>query len=302
MSVPVQGPASSPDNGLPYAIAAYLMWGLLPLYLKLVHTVPALEFVGWRILFTLPVCLLIVAARRQGADLRAALSSPKVLALLLLSALLIGTNWLTYILAVQSGHVLATSLGYYINPLVNVLAGTVFLGERLGRLQWLAVALAAAGVAVLAWGAAETLGISLTLAVSFAGYGLVRKLAPVGSLPGLTIESALLALPAAGLVAWQAMEHGGTSMGQSIGLDALIALSGVVTAVPLLLFATAARRMDYSTLGFCQYIAPTIVFLLALFVFREPLKPVQLVSFALIWAAVALFSRDLWVRSRASKG
>lgn len=297
----MHGSASGPDNGLPYAIAAYLMWGLLPLYLDLVHMVPPFEFVGWRILFTLPVCIAIVMARRQGAALRAAAFSPKLLGLLFLSALLIGTNWLTYIVAVQSGHVLATSLGYYINPLVNVLAGTVFLGERLGRLQWAAVGLAAAGVAALAGGAMETLGISLALALSFAGYGLVRKLAPVGSLPGLTIESALLALPAAGLIAWQAMEHGGTSLGQNSGLDALVALSGVVTAVPLLLFATAARRMDYSTLGFCQYIAPTIVLLLALFVFREPLKPAQLASFALIWAAVALFSWDLWARSRASK-
>jgi chloramphenicol-sensitive protein RarD len=288
--------SSKPNRpgGLPQAIAAYLIWGLLPLYLMLVQHVPPFEFVGWRIIFTLPVCAVFVLLRRQLDDVLTALRNRRAMALLLLSAMLIGGNWLIYIAAIQAGHVFATSLGYYINPLVNVLAGTLFLGERMSRTQWIAVAIASAGVSLLAWDAREMLGISLVLAISFAGYGLVRKLAPVGSLPGLTIESLLLLAPAAGLVAWQAAGPSGMHFGHDLKADLLLASSGIITAVPLLLFAVAARRMNYSTLGFVQFLAPTIVFLLGLFVFHEPLRQVQLTCFVLIWIAIALFIWDLW--------
>lgn len=283
-------------NGLGLAIGAYLLWGLLPLYLRLVDTVPPFEFVGWRILFTLPVCLLIVALRRQFDAVREALASRRVVLTLALSSLLIGLNWLVYVAAIQQGHVFAASLGYYINPLANVLAGTVFLGERLSRLQWVAVGIAAAGVSLLAWGAIDALWISLVLASSFCGYGLVRKLAPVGSLPGLTIETALLLLPGAGIVLFCAAQPGGTAMEQGGATAGLLSLSGVITAVPLLMFAVAARRMDYSTLGFIQFLAPTIVFFLGLFVFHEPLRPVQLACFVAIWVAAAIFVWDLLAR------
>lgn len=283
-------------SGLPQALGAYFMWGLLPLYFASLTHVPAFEFVGWRVIFTLPVCGVIVLLRRQVADVLLALRNLRVLGLLILSALLIGANWLTYIVAIQAGHVFATSLGYYINPLVNVLAGTLLLGERMSRTQWLAVAIAAAGVSLLAWGAREMLGIGLLLAATFCGYGLVRKLTPVGSLPGLTIETLVLAFPAAAILAWHATQPAGIHMGGDLAKDLLTAASGVVTAVPLLLFAVAARRMDYSTLGFVQYLAPTIVFILGLFVFHEPLKPVQLGCFVLIWSAIALFVWDIWSR------
>lgn len=286
-------------GGLPLALGAYLIWGLLPLYLREVHAVPPFEFVGWRVIFTLPVCLLLVLALRQGRSLRMAIGNRAILLRLTASALLIGGNWLVYIAAVQQGHVLATSLGYYINPLVNVLIGTLFLGERLSRAQWLAVGIAAVGVAILAWGAGEMLAISLVLALTFGGYGLVRKLTPVESLPGLTIESAVLVLPAAGIVAWQAQGPAGMALGMDPALDSLVALSGAITAAPLLLFAAAARRLDFSVLGFCQFLAPTIVFLLGLFVFHEPLRPVQMASFVLIWIAILVFSLDLLHRSRA---
>ncbi|MEO5587589.1 MAG: EamA family transporter RarD [Novosphingobium sp.] len=287
-------------SGLPAAIGAYVIWGLLPLYLKLLHAVPPFEFVGWRILFTVPVCLAIVAVRRQGAELLAGLRSPKVLGALFASALLIGGNWVVYIIAVQTDHVLAASLGYYINPLLNVLLGTVFLGERLSRLQWLAVAIAAVGVAVLAWGAREMLWISLSLASSFALYGLVRKTAPVGSLPGLTIETLLLALPA--IVVLSVMGSGGAALhfGHDTTVSLLLAGSGIATAVPLLMFALAARRMDYSALGFVQFIAPTIAFIVSLTVFGETLRPIQLASFVLIWIAIAVFTWDLVSRRRAA--
>ncbi len=279
------------------AFVTYLIWGLLPLYLRLVHQVPAVEFVGWRVVFTLPVCLLLVIALGQWQALRAALAWP-VLRLLMLSAILIGINWMIYILAVQTGHVLATSIGYYMNPLANVLAGTLFLGERLSRRQWLAVALAALGVSVLAWGALDTLWISVSLAFSFCAYGLVRKLAPVESLAGLSVETLVLLPIALGIVGWYAASPAGSSMGVDTASSLLIAGSGVVTAVPLLLFAYAARRMDYSTLGMVQFLAPTIVFFLGLFVFKEPLNQSQLICFMLIWSAIAVFMWDLWLQRR----
>ncbi len=286
-------------SGVPMALGAHLIWGLLPLYLILVRQVPPFEFVGWRVIFTVPICLLLVALRRQMPELRAALTDRKVLRNLCISAVLVGANWLIYIAAVQSGHIFAASLGYYIIPLVNVLTGTVFLGERLSPRQWWAVALAGVGVSLLAWGALDMLWISLSLAITFSTYGLIRKTTPVGSLPGLTIETAVLLLPGIGIVLWYAQTPAGMSFGQDLSSSLLIAGSGVITAVPLLLFAIAARRMDYSMLGFFQFVSPGIVFLLGLFVFHEPLRCVQLASFAVIWCAVALFVWDLLARRKA---
>ncbi|WP_379921947.1 EamA family transporter RarD [Erythrobacter sp. R86502] len=287
-------------SGLAPALGAYLIWGFLPLYLLLVQTVPPFEFVGWRIIWTLPLCLAIVAFRRQFPELLAALKSPRTLLALLASAVLIGINWFVYIWAIMAGEVFATSIGYYLNPLLNVLLGTLVLGEKLSRRQWLAVGIAAVAVALLAAGALTSLWISLTLGFSFGLYGLVRKQVAVGSLPGLTIESAILLLPAMGIAAWYAASPQGSAFGQDAWMNILIIVSGVVTAVPLLLFAIAARRMDYSTLGFLQYIAPTIVFFLGLFVFKQPLAPVKLVSFVLIWIAVAIFASDLWAKRRGA--
>jgi chloramphenicol-sensitive protein RarD len=297
-STPAPTTASVAASGLLPALGAYVIWGFLPLYLLLVRSVPAIEFVGWRIIWTLPLCLMIVAYRRQFPDLIAALKSPRSLLALCASAVLIAVNWFVYIWAIMAGEVYATSIGYYLNPLINVLLGTLFLGERLSRRQWLAVAIALVAVVLLAAGALTSLWISLTLGFSFGLYGLVRKQVSVGSLPGLTIESAMLLLPASGIAAWYAMSPQGSSFGHDAWMSSLIIFSGVVTAVPLLLFAIAARRMDYSTLGFIQYLAPTIVFFLGLFVFEQPLAPVKLVSFVLIWVAVAIFASDLWARRR----
>ena len=285
-------------NGMPYALAAYTLWGLLPLYLRLVHDVPPLEFVGWRTLFSIPVCAVIILATRQGPALVSVLIQPRRLGTLAASALLIGANWTVYVLIIQSGHIFAASLGYYINPLMNVLVGTLFLGERLTRAQWLAVGLAALGVGILAMGATQTLGWSLALAATFAAYGLVRKKAAVAALPGLTVETLLLAIPAVGMIAFGHAPDG-IALGRSTGHDALIACAGIATAIPLLLFATAAQRMDYSLLGFVQFIAPTLVFLQGLLLFHEPLQPVQLASFVLIWIALGVFSWDLWRRRKA---
>ncbi|RNJ61897.1 MAG: EamA family transporter RarD [Porphyrobacter sp. IPPAS B-1204] len=299
MTAPAPSPAPRP-SGLAPALGAYLIWGFLPLYLILVQSVPPFEFVGWRIIWTLPLCLVIVAFRRQFPELLAALKSPRSLLALAASAVLIGINWFVYIWAIMAGEVYATSIGYYLNPLVNVLLGTLVLGEKLSRRQWIAVAIAAVAVALLAAGAVTSLWISLTLGFSFALYGLVRKQVAVGSLPGLTIESAILLAPAIAIAWWYGMSPAGSSFGQDAWMSGLIIFSGVVTAVPLLLFAIAARRMDYSTLGFIQYLSPTIVFFLGLFVFEQPLAPAKLASFVLIWVAVGVFVYDLWARRRAA--
>lgn len=298
----MRGPSSPRPSGLPYALGAYAIWGLLPLYLRLVHAVPPFEFVAWRIVFTVPLCLLFLGVRRQWAELRGVLANRKLMLTLFATAVLIGANWTIYIAAVQSGHVLATSLGYYINPLVNVLLGTLFLKERLSARQWAAVAVAALGVSLLAWGARDTLWISLSLALTFSLYGLIRKLTPVGSLVGLTIEAVVLLLPAAATAWWYAQQPLGSALGAGLGQSLLVACAGVLTAVPLLMFATAAQRMDYSALGMVQFLSPTIVFFLGLFLFGEPLKPVQLGCFVLIWAAIGLFVWDLLaLRSRTSR-
>jgi chloramphenicol-sensitive protein RarD len=290
-------PPQTDRTGLAAAFSAYVIWGFLPLYLILVRSVPAFEFVGWRIIWTLPLCLLIVLARRQGTDLRAALANRRTLGLLALSATLIAVNWVVYVWAIQNGQVYAASLGYYINPLVNVLLGTVLLGEKLSRPQWAAVGLAGIGVSLLAAGALTTLWISLTLALSFGSYGLIRKQLDVGSVPGLTIESALLLLPSLA-IAWYYAQTQGSSFAVSTELSLAIMAGGVVTAFPLLLFAIAARKLPYSMLGFIQFLAPSIVFVLGLTVFGEELKPVQAACFACIWAAAAIFVWDLVARTR----
>lgn len=288
-------------NGLLFAVGAYLVWGLLPLYLHLLRDINPFEFVGWRIVFTLPFCLLLVTVSREWGAIRRAITNPRTLGILCASSVLIGINWLIYIWAVQRGHVLAASLGYYINPLTNVLAGTLFLGEKLGKRQWQAVMLAGLGVTLLAFGALDMLYISLSLALTFCGYGLVRKIAPVESLAGLTIETLLLLVPGLLIIVQFAGGTDGLAAEAAAKVTPLLAISGVITATPLVMFAVAARRMDYSTLGFIQFLSPTLGFVLGLFVFHEPLRPVQLGSFVLIWAAAALFVVDLLNRRRASR-
>ena len=290
-------PAPLDRTGLTAALGAYVIWGLMPLYLLLVRSVPAFEFVGWRIIWTLPLCLLIALLRKQWPELRAAFAHRRTLGWLALSATLIAVNWVVYVWAIQNGQVYAASLGYYINPLVNVLLGTMLLGERLTRRQWIAVALAAIGVSLLAAGALTTLWISLTLALSFGSYGLIRKQVAVGAVPGLTIESTLLLLPSFGVALYYAQTEG-SSFAVSTELSLAIIAGGAFTAFPLLLFAIAARKLPYSTLGFIQFLAPSIVFILGLTVFGEELKPAQAACFACIWAAAAVFAWDMIARSR----
>jgi chloramphenicol-sensitive protein RarD len=289
--------APATRNGLAAALTAYVCWGLLPLYFYVLGDVPLLELVGWRVVFTMPVCLAIIRVRQQGGELRAAFANPRLLAQLLLSALLICSNWLIFLLAINNGQALATSLGYYINPLMNVLLGTLLLGERLSRVQWAAVALAGAGIALLLAGAVETLVVALSLACSFTAYGFVRKHTQVSAVPGLTIETTLLLVPAVIIVILAANSAQGTSMASGGYTPALIMGTGIATAIPLMLFAVAARALPLSTLGFVQFLSPTISFVLGLTVFGETLDTTRLACFGLIWAAIALYSWDMLRRS-----
>ena len=293
-------PAHTSRNGIWLALGAYAWWGLVPIYFRALRPMSALAVVGWRVVLSVPVLLLLVLATRQsGAMLRAA-RQPRTLAMLALSTLLIATNWLVYIYAISADHVYAASIGYYLNPLVNIALGTLFLGERLRVRQWAAVGLGVVAALILLAGAGDTLVISITLALSFSLYGMVRKLAPVESLPGLTIETILLGLPSLALLQWQAAHGAPPAFGVSLARDALVSVAGLVTAVPLLMFAAAARRMDFSTLGFCQYLSPSLTLLVGLFVFHEKMRPAQMAAFVVIWCAVALFVWDALAARRES--
>lgn len=280
------------------AVAAHLIWGAMPLYLLLVATVPPAEYVAWRVLFTLPVCLAIMAARGTLGELARVASDRRAMLALTGCAATIGVNWTIYVWAVQTGHVYAASLGYYILPLVMLLLGFAVLGERLTPLQWAASALAALGVGSLALGASEGLAVSLSLGVSFAVYGLLRKVVAAGPLTGLAMETLLLAPVAIAVIAWQAAGPAGIALGRDTTESWAIVMGGPITALPLILFAAAARRMPYTVLGFLQFLSPTIIFILGLTVFDEVLRPVQLLAFVAIWTAAGLFCWDLLRRRR----
>lgn len=281
------------------ALGAHAIWGSMPIYLMLVHEVPALEYVAWRVLFTVPLCLAIMAWRGTLGELVQIVRNRRAMLALLGSALLVALNWTIYVWAIQTGHVYAASLGYYILPLLMMLLGLLVLGERLTRVQWAAVGLAGLGVAALATGALSTLALSLSMGASFALYGLLRKIVTAGPLTGLTVESLLLLPPALVVVIWYAMGPEGTVFGRDAVESTAIVLAGPMTAAPLILFAAAARKMPYTTMGFLQFVSPTIVFIIGLTVFGEKLQPAQLAAFIAIWAAAGLFIWDLLRRRRA---
>ena len=284
-------------SGLAYGLAAYGLWGVLPIYFKQIAAIPAVDIVAHRILWSLLVLAAFLTLARAWHEVRKAVASRRTLALLALTAVLIGVNWLLYVYAINSGHIIAASLGYYLNPLANILLGRFILGERLTKRQWWAVALAAVGVAVLAAGALDTLWISLLLCFSFATYGLLRKIAPVDSLAGLSIETALLA-PLA--LVWLLIGGAQGTMPGDLPPStlALLAATGLVSTIPLLCFTAAARRLPYSTLGMLQFLAPTLQFLLAVAVYDEPLTRAHLIAFAAIWAALALYASSILSRRR----
>ncbi|WP_040600481.1 EamA family transporter RarD [Sphingobium ummariense] len=273
------------------ALAAYGLWGLLPIFFKLLHHVDPVEVVTQRILWSLLLIMGILAARGGMGPFLAILRQPRLLLALAASALFIGANWTTYVWAVNADHVIAASLGYFLNPLVSVALGVVVLKERLRRGQMVAIAFAAAGVTIMAASALTTLWVSIVLAVSFAFYGLIRKMTPVPPMAGLGAETLLLAPLAVAYLAWLS-SHGGIGFGRDTTTTALLIVSGAVTTVPLVLFATAAQRLPMATLGLLQYIAPTLQFLCGVLLYGETLSHGQMLSFVLIWVGLLLFATD----------
>jgi chloramphenicol-sensitive protein RarD len=271
------------NPGILYGIAAYAIWGLLPIFLKLLKPLPAPDILAHRILWSLALLVVLATVFRHGAAIRRIAATPRLMLALTASATLIAINWLCYIIAVNGGHVAQASLGYFINPLVNVLLGTLILRERLGRIEGLAVAIAACGVAFLAYEQGGVPIIPLTLAFSFGSYGLIRKLTPVDALDGLLIETAILTPPS---IIWLALA--GTSLAHGPAFVWLPA-AGVLTAIPLMLFAAAAKRVRYSDLGLLQYLAPTLQLVLAVAFYGEVLAPAQWAAFALIWLSLAIY-------------
>ena len=281
-------PAQNSKTGLALGLLAYALWGVLPLYFKAVSAVAPFDIVAHRVLWSLPFLALLITVARGWGKVRAVARRPKTLAMLTLTALLIGANWLLYVYAVTGGHILAASFGYYLNPLANVLLGRFVLRERLSRLQWVAVAVAAAGISVLAAGALGQLWISLTLCISFALYGLLRKVVPADAVTGLGVETAILFPVAIAWLGWQAAA-GEPWMGSTDQQTMLLLLAGIVSTTPLLLFTAAAKRLPYSTMGMLQFIAPTLQFLIAVVLYGEPFTTAHAIAFPAIWTALVLY-------------
>ncbi|WP_306554613.1 EamA family transporter RarD [Acidovorax sp.] len=282
------------NTGILYAALAYIAWGLFPLYFKQVADVPSLEVVMHRTLWSLVFVFGVLMVRRQWSWMGTVLRQPKVLAAFVLSAMLLSGNWLTYVWAVQNQHVVDASLGYFILPLVNVALGFVFLRERPRSGQWMAVAVAAAGVLWLAVQAGRLPWIALVLALSFGFYGLLRKVAVLGALEGLALETLVLAPVAAVVLGWWAWQGQGALVQGTPATVGWLLLAGPMTAVPLLLFAAGARLIPMSTLGILQYISPSLQFALGVWLFHEPFEPARLVGFVLIWAALLVYSLEGW--------
>ncbi len=278
--------------GVLYGLAAYTFWGLAVFYFKAIASVPPLEILAHRILWSVPFLLGWLAVRGRLGDLRAVLRSRRTVAILLVTTVLIAANWLTYILAIATGRVVQASLGYYINPLLNVLMGMVFLRERLRPVQWVSVLLAAAGVTYLAASFGSVPFISLILAGTFSLYGLLRKTVPADGPVGLAVETSLLLPVVVGYIAVQAAHDDMAFLHVSRKIDVLLLLAGLATTVPLLWFTNAVRRLRLATIGFLQYLSPSLQLLLAVAVYDEPFTRTHLVTFSFIWAALALYSID----------
>ena len=286
------------NTGIVYAALAYVAWGLFPLYFRQVAQVPSLEVVMHRTLWSLVFVFVVLAVRRQWAWMAAVLRQPRVQGAFALSAVLLSANWLTYVWAVQNHHVVDASLGYFILPLVNVALGFVFLHERPRPGQWLAVAVAAAGVLWLTVQAGRLPWIALVLALSFGFYGLLRKVAVLGALEGLALETLVLAPVAAAVLGWWAWQGQGALLQADAPTLGWLLLAGPLTAVPLLLFAAGARLIPLATLGILQYISPSLQFALGVWFFHEPFQPARLAGFVLIWAALCVYTAEGWWAGR----
>ncbi len=285
------------NEGVWYAIGAYVLWGMFPIYWKLLHHVPAPQLLCHRILWSFVCLFSVVLATGQWGTFRRATLRLVVVPAYSVAAILIGVNWLTYVWAVNAGFIVETSLGYFINPLLSVLIGVIVLRERLRPLQWLPVGLAAVGILYLTYAYGALPWIALTLASTWAAYGLVKKLAPLGSLHGLTLETGILLAPVLLYLAYCDVTGQGAFLHGGLPDDALMIGAGVVTTIPLFLFAVAVRRIPLSLIGILQYIAPTLQFLCGVLIYKEPFNRDQLIGFGIVWIALIIF----WVENALAR-
>ncbi|MEJ5197554.1 MAG: EamA family transporter RarD [Anaerolineae bacterium] len=283
-------------KGVLAAAFVYLLWGLLPIYWKALSAVPSQELMAHRVVWSLPIALVLLVSQGQAQRLGQIVRRPAAWFPFIASAALLSVNWLTYLWANNNGHIVETSLGYFMNPLVNVLLGMVFLRERLRTGQWIAVALAFVGVVYLTISYGQPPWISLVLAFSFGLYALIRKTAALGSIEGLTLELSVMFVPAVAFLLYRALIGVGAFGRLGARTDLMLIVGGVLTCVPLVLFAFGARRVPLTTMGLLQYTSPTLQFLIGVFLFGEPFTPARLIGFGFIWTALAIYTYHFWRR------
>lgn len=285
-------------RGFGFALTAYLLWGLLPIYMKALAHIPTLEVLAHRVIWSVPIALVILAVLGRTADLRTALGNPRMLGMAAITAALISVNWGIYVWSIQTGHALEAALGYYINPLFSVFLGAVLIKERLSTAQKLAILLAALAVAFLTWKVGKVPVVALSLTVTWGFYAYFKKMLPIGPNQGFTLEVILLLPFALGYAVWLGARGEATIFAGSLTDTLLLMGCGVVTAVPLMIYANGAKLLKLSTIGIMQYIAPTMIFLTAVFWFGEPFDQARLVAFVLIWAALAIYTTSLVRQAR----
>ena len=291
-------PASERSNGAWHVAVAYALWGFFPIYWKSLEGISSLQLTCHRIVWSCVVLFTLVARSREWSVLWVAMRSARVLGLYTAAALTIAANWVIFVWAVNAGQVVQTSLGYFINPLLSVVLGVIFFGERLRALQWVSVELAAAGVSYLTFALGAPPWVALSLAASFGAYGLMKKVAPLSAIHGLALETGVLFAPAAAYLVFEELGGRGALMHAGAARNLLMFSAGPVTTLPLLLFAAGVRRIPLSLVGMLQYINPTMQILIAILVYKEPFTRVQLVGFGMVWAALALFAVEGYVTHR----
>jgi len=285
-------------KGFWYAFGAYVLWGVFPIYWKWLKHVSAIQVIGHRIVWSFIILIILIFVTNQWARFRTLLNR-RVLAVYLFSSALLSVNWLVYVWAVNAGFVVETSLGYFINPLFSVMLGVIFLCERLRKWQWLPIGIAFLGVIYLTWAYGSLPWIALSLTLSFGLYGLVKKTAPLGSLFGLTMETGLAFIPALGYLIFTEISGGGAFGHMGIQSDLLMIGAGLVTTIPLLMFASAAQRIPLTMVGIMQYIAPTLQFLIGVLVYKELFTTTKLIGFSMVWLALIIFwVEGVWVRRK----
>ena len=298
-TVPAVAKNEDSARGFGFALTAYVLWGFLPIYMKAVGHIPAIEVLAHRVIWSVPVAGLVLLALGRTEDIKAAITSPRTMMMAGLTAALITVNWLTYIWAISAGHALDTALGYFINPLFSIFLAAVLLKERLSPVQLAAIALVVVAVIILTIEAGGLPWVALVLMISWGFYAFFRKTLPVGPNQGFFLEVVILALPCLFYILYIEASGDGHLVTSSLSDSLLLIASGVVTAIPLIMYANGAKLLRLSTIGLMQYIAPTMIFLIAVFVFHEPLSPTKLVAFSLIWAALIVYS---WPMIRQARG